>query len=110
MLYKVYLKNYVRGTVSFLGALPERRKQSRGIPLVTSAFRWARLIFGGLVKDARALFIVPSDNGKDKGASSVEYAILVAVIAAVAIFGIQTVGPVVKSWLESFLNQWPSIP
>lgn len=64
MLYKVYLKNYVRGTASFLGALPERRQQARGIPLVISALKWSRLIFGGLVKDARALFIIPSDENK----------------------------------------------
>lgn len=109
MIYKVYLKNYVKGTASFIGALPERRHGIRRGSLAASALKWARLFFGGLVKDARALFIISIDD-RERGASSVEYAILIAVIAAVAVLGIQIIGPAVKSWLEIFLTQWPLSP
>lgn len=111
MLYKVYLKNYLKGTASFVGVLPERRKHMSphgdGINFA-AAFRWARLIFGGLVKDARALFIVPSDNGKkDKGASSVEYALLVCFVAAVIILVLSFTGQSLKALLEIAANLIP---
>lgn len=109
MLYKVFLKNYLKRTSSFIGTLPERRKIARGIPLVTSALKWSRLIFGGLVKDARALFIISVDNGeKDKGASSVEYALLVCFIAAVIVLVLSFMGQSLKALLEIGANLIPS--
>ncbi len=92
MLYKVYLKNYAGGQASFLGALPERREKAREIPLVISALRWSKLIFGGLVRDVQALFVVPFDNGKEKGASTIEYALLACLIAAVIVVVVSALG------------------
>lgn len=108
MLYKVYLKNYLKGTASFIGTLPERRKQKRGSPFLVSGLKWARLMFGGLVKDAWALFIVPFDNGKDKGTSSVEYALLACFIAGVIVLVLSFMGESLKALLEIAANLIPS--
>jgi len=64
MIYKVYSKNYLDGSVSLIGMLPEKRKTLRGLTLIASGLKWAKSIFGGLVKDTCALFIIPSDENK----------------------------------------------
>jgi len=64
MIYKVYFKNYLHGSVSLIGVLPEKRETLRGLTLIASGLKWAKSMFGGLVKDAYALFIIPSDENK----------------------------------------------
>jgi Flp pilus assembly pilin Flp len=109
MIYKVYLKNYLKGTASFIGTLPERRRAAREIPLIISALKWSRLIFGGLVKDSKALFIISVDNGeKNRGVSSIEYAFLVCLIAVVIILVISVMGKSLKALLEIAANLIPS--
>ena len=44
-----------------MGVLCERRKDLRGMTQFGSGMRWARITFGGLVKDKEAIFIVPNE-------------------------------------------------
>ncbi len=57
-LYKVLYKNYKLRRGEFLGVLPERRNDLRGKGQSESAMKWARWIFGDLVMDKQAIFVV----------------------------------------------------
>jgi hypothetical protein len=59
--YKVFYKNYEFKKCDLLGVLTERRNDLRGMTLVESGLRWARLIFGGTVNDRQAIFVVPNE-------------------------------------------------
>jgi hypothetical protein len=59
--YKVFYKNYEQNKGELLGTLHERRNDLRGRSRFESGMRWARLTFGGLVKDKQALFVVPEE-------------------------------------------------
>jgi hypothetical protein len=61
LVYKVFYKNYGLKKAELLGVLIERRKNLRGNSQVESGLRWAKLTFGRLVKDKKAIFIVPNE-------------------------------------------------
>jgi hypothetical protein len=57
--YKVFLKNHDPEKEDLIGVLIERRNDLRGKTQVRSGLEWAQLIFGDLVEDRQAIFIVP---------------------------------------------------
>lgn len=61
IFYKVFYKNYELKRNELMGMLTERRKDCRGKTQFESGMRWARLKFGGLVKDKQAIFVVPGE-------------------------------------------------
>jgi hypothetical protein len=61
VVYKVFYKDYELKKGEFVGMLIERRKDLRGKTQLESGLRWARLTFGCMVKDERAIFVVPSE-------------------------------------------------
>jgi hypothetical protein len=66
MIYKVMFKNYELKRGELMGALVERRKDSRGKSRVESGLKWAKLVFGQRVGDKQAIFIIPHQlNLKD---------------------------------------------
>ena len=60
IIYKVFYKNYELKTDELMAALTERRKSSRGRSQLESGVRWAKLMFGQMVKDKNAIFVVPN--------------------------------------------------
>jgi hypothetical protein len=44
-----------------IGALIERRKDLRGMKQFESGLKWAKLTFGHMVQDKKAIFVVPSE-------------------------------------------------
>ena len=67
IVYKVFYKNYELERSELLGVLYERRKDLRGMTQFESGMRWARLTFGGLVKDKEAIFVVPNELKYSEG-------------------------------------------
>lgn len=66
IIYKVLFKNYELKQDQLMGALAERRKDLRGKNSVESGLRWAKLVFGQMVRDKQAIFVVPHQlNLKD---------------------------------------------
>ncbi len=66
IVYKVLCKNYELKQGELIGALVERRRDSRGRSRVESGLRWAKLVFGQIVRDKQAIFVVPHQlNFKD---------------------------------------------
>ena len=61
IVYKVFYKNYKLKRGELIGTLVERRKDSRGMMQIESGLKWARLTYGGLVKNKEAIFIVPKE-------------------------------------------------
>ncbi len=61
IFYKIFYKNYELKRGELMGVLTERRKDLRGKTQFESGMRWARLNFGGLVKDKQAIFVVPDE-------------------------------------------------
>jgi len=61
IVYKVFCKNYEFKQGQLLGALAERRKGLRGKTRFESGLKWARLVFGQMVRDKQAIFIVPHE-------------------------------------------------
>lgn len=59
--YKVFLKNGDLSKEDLIGVLAERRKDLRGETQIKSGLEWANLIFGDLVEDRHAIFIVPDE-------------------------------------------------
>src|SRR4030042_1657215 len=59
IVYKVFYKNYKLKRGELIGTLAERRKDSRGMMQIESGLKWARLTYGGLVKNKEEIFIVP---------------------------------------------------
>ncbi len=68
ILYKVLYKNYKLKRTELLGVLPERRKDLRGKSQHEAGTKWAKLIFGNLVKDNNAIFVTVKEpkNGATK--------------------------------------------
>ena len=60
IVYKVYYKNYELKKGELIGMLIERRKDLRGMKQVESGLRWAKLTFDPIVKDKKAIFVVPN--------------------------------------------------
>jgi len=61
LVYKVFQKNYELKRGEFMGMLIERRRDLRGMTQVESGLRWAKLTFGRMVKDKKAIFVVPDE-------------------------------------------------
>lgn len=59
IIYKVYYKYYELNKGEIMAALTERRKDGRGRSRLQSGRRWAKLMFGQMVKDKNAIFVVP---------------------------------------------------
>jgi len=73
IIYKVLLKNYELKQGELMGALPERRKDLRGKSRVESGLKWAKLVFGQMVRDKQAIFVIPYElNLKDNTITPVE--------------------------------------
>jgi len=61
IIYKVFYKNYELKKGDLVAALTERRKDSRGKNRLESGLRWAKSMFGQMVKDKNAIFVVPHE-------------------------------------------------
>jgi hypothetical protein len=61
IVYKVLCKNYELKQDQLVGALAERRKDLRGKSRVESGLKWARLVFGQMVRDKQAIFVIPHE-------------------------------------------------
>jgi hypothetical protein len=61
VVYKVFRKNFEVKKGEFVGLLIERRKDMRGETQIESAMKWAKLAFGCMVKDEKAIFVVPKE-------------------------------------------------
>jgi len=61
VIYKVFCKNFELKKGEFVGMLIERRKDLRGMMQLESGMRWARVAFGGMVKDEKTIFVVPNE-------------------------------------------------
>ena len=59
IIYKVLYKNYKLRNGELMGILIERRKNLRGRSLFESGLKWARSMFGQLVGDQQAIFVIP---------------------------------------------------
>ena len=73
IVYKVLSKNYELKQGQLIGALAERRKDLRGKSRVESGLKWARLVFGQMVRDKQTIFVIPYElNFKDNIINPVE--------------------------------------
>jgi len=73
IVYKVLCKNYKLRQGQLMGALAERRKDLRGKSRVESGLKWARLVFGQMVRDKQTIFVIPYElNFKDNTIDPVE--------------------------------------
>ena len=73
MVYKVLFKNYELKQDQSMGALAERRKDLRGKSRVESGLKWAKLVFGRMVRDKQAIFVIPYElNLKDNTIMPIE--------------------------------------
>jgi len=61
IIYKVFCKNYDLRKVELLAVLTERRNDLRGKTRVESASRWAKWMFGQMVRDKHSIFVVPQE-------------------------------------------------
>jgi hypothetical protein len=61
IVYKVFCKNYDLKKGELMGMLIERRKDLRGKTPVESGLRWAKLAFSHMVKDRKAILVVPNE-------------------------------------------------
>ena len=61
IIHKVYCKENQLRQRNLLGVLVERRKDLRGKSELESGLRWARVTFGGSVKDKTSIFVVPKE-------------------------------------------------
>ena len=61
LVYKVFYKNYELKRGELMGMLIERRSDLRGMTQVDSGLRWAKLTFGHMVEDKKAIFVVPDE-------------------------------------------------
>ncbi len=59
IIYKVLYKNYKFRKGELMGILVERRKHLRGQSLFESGLKWARSMFGQMVEDKQAIFVIP---------------------------------------------------
>jgi hypothetical protein len=66
IVYKVFYKNYELKRGELMGTLKERRKDLRGKSVLEAGLKWAKWVFGHMVKDKHAIFVVP-DKSNLKG-------------------------------------------
>ncbi len=78
MVYVVFYKDYKYRRGELMGLLVERRKETRGETLWGTGTKWARQVFGHLVKDKKDIFIFPKkmDVNTDDETMLVEKGIL----------------------------------
>jgi len=67
--YKVLYKNYRLKKGEPIGELVERRKDLRGKSQLASGLDWAKSMFGEVVKDKHAIFIVPQELESEEKSS-----------------------------------------
>ena len=60
-VYKVFYKNYEHRKAEPMGMLIERRKDLRGKTPIESGLRWAKFTFRQMVKDQKAIFVIPNE-------------------------------------------------
>jgi len=56
-MYKVYYRDYKERQADKIGTLVERRNN----PLSQNGLKWARRLFGKMVRDAHSIFILPKE-------------------------------------------------
>src|SRR4030042_4944505 len=61
IIYKVYCKDNQLRQRNLLGVMAERREHLRGKSELESGLRWARVTFGGSIKDKTSIFVVPKE-------------------------------------------------
>jgi len=61
VVYKVFYKDFERKRGEFVGMLIERRKDLRGKTQLESGMRWAKRVFGRMVKEEKTVFVVPNE-------------------------------------------------
>ena len=61
-VYKVFYKNYELKRGELMGTLKERRKDLRGKSVLEAGLKWAKWVFGHMVKDKHAIFVVPDKS------------------------------------------------
>ena len=61
IIHKVYCKDNQLRQRNLLGVMAERREHLRGKSELESGLRWARVTFGGSVKDKTSIFVVPKE-------------------------------------------------
>ena len=99
--YKVYEKSYEDWRLlrkgELIGVLTERREMVRASDSVLmSGLKWARSVFGKMARVPDSIFVVRVSDD-ERGASTVEYAILVVMVAAMVILGASVFGRIVQS-------------
>ncbi len=60
-IYKVYYKDFELKRGELVGLLVERRKDLRGLTPIESGMKWAKLTFNHLIKEGKAIFVVPTE-------------------------------------------------
>ena len=60
-IYKVFYKIPKLRRGEFLGVLPERSQNLRGEGQIESATKWARSVFGNLLRRERTIFVIPKE-------------------------------------------------
>lgn len=69
--FDVYVRNYRTKGLMFLGTIPERREQPRQGSVIDlqGGIAYARGVFGGVVLDPIAIFVIPrtANDGKEGG-------------------------------------------
>jgi hypothetical protein len=61
IVYEVLCKDYEFKQAKLVGALAERRKDLRGKSRTESGLKWAKLVFGKMVRDKQAIFVIPHE-------------------------------------------------
>ena len=61
IIYKVFYKNYEFKKGELMGVFVERRKDLRGKSRLESGLTWAKSMFGQMVRDKHAIFVIPQE-------------------------------------------------
>jgi hypothetical protein len=67
IVYAVFYKIYKLKKGEPMGVFIERRKDLRGKSRLESGLRWAKSMFGQMVRDKHAIFVVPHELNLKKG-------------------------------------------
>ncbi len=59
IIYKVFYKDYELKKGELIATLTERRRGLRGGSQLESGIKWAKSMFGQMVEDKNAIFVVP---------------------------------------------------
>jgi hypothetical protein len=72
IIYQFFYKNYKLKKGEPMGVFVERRKDLRGKSRLESGLRWAKSMFGKMVRDKHAIFVVPHELDLKKGSAASE--------------------------------------